>query len=543
MMKISKHARHIFWIIFCFIWLGILTACGGGSTTTPPPPPPPPTPVSIASQPVAQTVALGDPAVFSVRATGDGLAYQWQYSADNGASWYSIAGATGPTYRIATVDASLNATQYRVSVFGTAGSINSQAVTLTVISAPTITTQPSAQSVPIGSRVSFSVVATGQALSYRWQSSTDASTWTAVEGGTAASLTLEKTTKSDNGRYFRVLVSNGGGSIYSNAILLTVPPDIRFPSGTLQLRGVNLAVAEFGNVADMPGVYGYNYIYPPASDASYFRSKGMNFIRMPFRWERLQPVINQPLNAEDLVRFQESVNSMTSLGMTVMLDQHNSARYKDKIVGSAELPYSAFADFWARLATVYKNNPLVIFELTNEPYDMPTETWVTAANAAIAAIRATGATNTIAVSGNGYSGAAYWSSPIYGTPNSVALLDINDSGNNIVFDVHNYFIADNAASDAPCSSTTIGVEQMMEVTQWLKGHGKRALLGEFATVNSSSCRQAIARMLDYMQSNADVWVGWSWWAAGPWWGAYPFSIEPINGQDVPLISVLEPYLR
>ncbi len=49
-------------------------------------------------------------------------------------------------------------------------------------------------------------------------------------------------------------------------------------------------------------------------------------------------------------------------------------------------------------------NPKVIFGLMNEPHDLPTENWLTAANVAIAAIRATGATNLITVPGNAFTG-------------------------------------------------------------------------------------------------------------------------------------------
>jgi endoglucanase len=46
------------------------------------------------------------------------------------------------------------------------------------------------------------------------------------------------------------------------------------------------------------------------------------------------------------------------------------------------------SDFWSRVANIHKTNA-VIFNLANEP-NLPTEQWVSAANAAIAAIRATG---------------------------------------------------------------------------------------------------------------------------------------------------------
>src|SRR5262249_9730094 len=162
--------------------------------------------------------------------------------------------------------------------------------------------------------------------------------------------------------------------------------------------------------------------YPTSSEATYFKTKGMNLIRLPFLWERLQPALNQPFDATELGRLQATVSGMTGTGMTVLLDPHNFARYQNQLVGSAQLPYAAFADFWSRLAALYKNNSLVVFGLMNEPNTMPTETWVTAANAAIAAIRTAGAPNLITVPGNGWTGAWSWTMNDYGTANSFAML-------------------------------------------------------------------------------------------------------------------------
>jgi hypothetical protein len=53
-------------------------------------------------------------------------------------------------------------------------------------------------------------------------------------------------------------------------------------------------------------------------------------------------------------------------------------------------------------------------------------------------------------------------------------------------------------------------------------------------------------MLAHIEANKDVWIGWSWWAAGPWWGEYMFTIEPQNISttpvDRPVMSVLIPHV-
>jgi hypothetical protein len=84
--------------------------------------------------------------------------------------------------------------------------------------APSITTQPSNQTVTVGSTATFSVVAAGTApLAYQWQKGT-----TPITGATSASYTTAATSSSDNGSQFAVIVSNSAGSITSNAATLTV---------------------------------------------------------------------------------------------------------------------------------------------------------------------------------------------------------------------------------------------------------------------------------------------------------------------------------
>jgi hypothetical protein len=85
---------------------------------------------------------------------------------------------------------------------------------------PSITTQPSAQSVTAGQSAIFSVVAAGAApLSYQWQKN-----GTNIRGASAASYTTPPTTSSDDGSMFDVIVSNTAGSVTSHQASLTIGP-------------------------------------------------------------------------------------------------------------------------------------------------------------------------------------------------------------------------------------------------------------------------------------------------------------------------------
>lgn len=92
---------------------------------------------TITAQPADMTVTVGQTASFTVTATGENLSYQWQQSTDNGSSWTDITGETNATYTIATTTMDMNGTQYRCVVSNSAGSVESNAATLTVTAIPT----------------------------------------------------------------------------------------------------------------------------------------------------------------------------------------------------------------------------------------------------------------------------------------------------------------------------------------------------------------------------------------------------------------------
>ncbi|HEY0180534.1 MAG TPA: glycoside hydrolase family 5 protein [Dokdonella sp.] len=308
--------------------------------------------------------------------------------------------------------------------------------------------------------------------------------------------------------------------------------------------GVNLSGAEFGSGA-LPGEVGVDYVWPTAQEVDYFHGRGMNVLRVPFLWERMQPSPGAPLDADYLAGLDAVVACASALGMRVILDPHDYARYYGEPIGSDDVPDSVFADFWSRLAAHYAANEHVVFGLMNEPHDLPTEQWADAANAAIAAIRAGGADQLILVPGNGWTTAATWSDDWYGTPNAIAMLAITDSGDHFAFELHQYFDADYSGTSPVCQAAPgTGPDQLEDVTGWLRANGFKGFLAELAGADNADCEAAVENALDYLRDNADAWLGWTWWAAGPWWGDYMFTLEPSEDftVDAPQMAWLAPYL-
>lgn len=122
---------------------------------------------------------------------------------------------------------------------------------------PAITTQPATQTVNEGSAATFSVVASGDALTYQWQRN-----GAPIAGATAASYTTAATGAADEGATFAVVVSNAAGNVTSNAATLHVT---LMPRGSLSgevkatdgsaLQGATVVAGGVSGTTDANGRY------------------------------------------------------------------------------------------------------------------------------------------------------------------------------------------------------------------------------------------------------------------------------------------------
>lgn len=307
-------------------------------------------------------------------------------------------------------------------------------------------------------------------------------------------------------------------------------------AGAACLRGVNLAGAEFG---EGRGTFGKDYTYPSGETIAYFAGKGFNAVRLPFKWERLQPRLGRGFDRAERKRLAATVKALRGAGLTVILDPHNYARYDDRPIGSPGVPDAAFADFWQRLAEDYKDDHGVQFGLMNEPKDMPATQWLASANAAIAAIRKTGAKNLVLVPGTLWSGAHSWEDENEGGANGTVMLGVEDPAGNYAYEVHQYLDADFSGKAETCTRADDAVKALERFTDWLKRNGKRGFLGEFGGSADQACLDGLARMTALVDRENDVWTGWAYWAGGDWWPATePLNIQPTADGDRPQLAAL-----
>jgi hypothetical protein len=247
---------------------------------------------SILTNPSSLIVTQYQTAGFNVAAGGKSpFTYQW-YSVPYGSTASAIAGATASTYITPVQSTTTTAGQpvgYYVKVTDACGSVLTSATAdLTVDSGnspPTITVQPTGQTVPVGAPATFSAAAVGSGtLSYQWYKIAGGGTnqeiegvtpvaGTAVSGGTSASYTVPGTvtaTGNDQDSYYLV-VKNAYGQAVSQHATLAVANGIQLQITDEPVNAyVNPgAAASFTVVANstLPMTYQW-YMVPPGQSAA-----------------------------------------------------------------------------------------------------------------------------------------------------------------------------------------------------------------------------------------------------------------------------------
>jgi len=307
------------------------------------------------------------------------------------------------------------------------------------------------------------------------------------------------------------------------------------------LKGVNLAGAEF-KAKKKPAVLNKDYVYPSNGDIDYVKKIGGNIIRLPFRWERIQPTLMQDLDPTEMRVLSKTVKQANSRGLCVILDVHNYATYGGEVIGSPTVPVEAFFDLWKRLAAAFPQPDGTIFGLMNEPAKISIAEWAPIAQQSVDEIRKAGAKNIILVPGGRWSGAHEWLKNHGGTSNAAAFAGLTDPLKRTWLEAHQYADANFSGMGQECIDANRVQKIFSDLTSWARQNQQKLFLGEFGVATNEKCLAALDAMLAGM-TDATVWHGWTYWAAGAWWGSYPFSIQPKNGVDAPQTVVLKKYFN
>jgi endoglucanase len=393
--------------------------------------------------------------------------------------------------------------------------------------------------------------------------------------------------------------SSAGTSASDSATIVTTinaaPAETSFaaPTGSftpVNFKGVNISGAE----DNYPSPNQFNYLYPQNIELDYFAEKGMGLIRMPVTIRRLQPASYGPLDPAAIIRTDgligrpdepaaasnAAVGAQTNLaaikrildhaftkGMYVIIDLHDYGGIKDtlngnltRLIGSDSEGTNQFVDFVTRLTTKFKNYPNVIWGLMNEPHVQSAPDWKNGAVAAVNAIASITTSQLVLIPGSGFDGAHSWTA----AGNAAAWAGYTPpAGLQVAFEMHQYLDFNNSGQHttvvAGYGAIALDLPTSGLATTWARANGFKLFLGE--TGWSFSDRQSSggvpstegAAVMNYMTTNSDVWMGWSYWLGGSSalygaWNAlspvpYIFSSVPAGYPtgpftDAPQMSIL-----
>ena len=193
----------------------------------------------ISSSPSNSTICENNSTSFSVSATGTSLQYQWQVNTGSGFINITSAGTnpiyqnfTSGTLNVNSVIASNNNFVYRCNISGTCSpSVTSGTATLTVFTAPKITSQPSSVISCEGSINYYEAIASGSNLTYQWQVNKGKG-WADIQSTGSnpsyynyqnSKLTVDNPVQWNDGYQYRCII-NGSctPSVTTNSVILSV---------------------------------------------------------------------------------------------------------------------------------------------------------------------------------------------------------------------------------------------------------------------------------------------------------------------------------
>lgn len=194
---------------------------------------------AFTGQPTDATVCEGSTASYSVTATNVNT-YHWQIF--DGTNWTNLSN-TAPYSGVHTAtlsvtsSASLSGNIYRCFVYSvnTQYAISNQ-VTLNVDLLPSVTSNPSAQTINTGGNAQYSVAATGTNLTYQWQENSGSGWVNLTNGGvysnvTTTTLDITGAPITMNGNLYRCEVSGKcAPAVVSQSAILNVAAPLSFNS-------------------------------------------------------------------------------------------------------------------------------------------------------------------------------------------------------------------------------------------------------------------------------------------------------------------------
>ena len=202
--------------------------------------------LAITSQPQSAYAEDGQKISVSVKATGDGLTYQW-YLAKKGSSTFSKSSIASATYST-TMSDSVNGRQvYCIVTDASGSSIKSQTAILNLKTPLKITTQPKSVTVAEGETAKVSLAAQGNGLKYTWYfKDAGASSFSKTSSFTGTTYSVEMTAARAGRQVYCVVSDLHGNTVKSNVATLNMAASLKITS---QPKSVAVASGETATVS------------------------------------------------------------------------------------------------------------------------------------------------------------------------------------------------------------------------------------------------------------------------------------------------------
>lgn len=263
-------------------------------------------------------------------------------------------------------------------------------------------------------------------------------------------------------------------------------------------------------------------------DIDFYADAGAKSIRLPVKRARLQ-------TPDKLAALDALIRRGTARGMLMVIDEHSYGNIGDPDI----------RDFWLRMGRRYRRQPLVAFDLQNEPKGGTWVSWGPDARDLIHALRKAGIDNQLILEWRGWSGfgrADRGEHPKKACES--ALCSLNRAGIFTLADLdplkrtwlspHRYFNKGGSGATPECRPypATGPLGNSVKAAQKL---GMRLYVGEFAFGRAKSvpptCKAMADDIVAFFRNTPEV-VGGAAWGWGPRWsGNYLFRGESVGERD------------
>jgi endoglucanase len=200
-----------------------------------------------------------------------------------------------------------------------------------------------------------------------------------------------------------------------------------------------------------------------------------------------------------------AVQLVTAQKMVALVDLHTNTLVACGTPKQQVMADATADDFWRQVAARYRSNPLVAFDLYNEPHDISDDVWrnggrivsggvvftASGMQEMYDAVRSTGASNVVVVSGND------WANRLPGTL----------SGTNIVYGVHAY-TCPFSTDPRKCSPNPLDPSPILSHYDSFSATVPVAVT-EWGWPSTTDGRYATA-VTSYAQSRGWGWIGFAW---------------------------------